>query len=414
MKSSSEADPGVAPWRSRRWLAGFLLLGIIATCMDLYVLATLPLSIVAPFSGLTIVFSLALAGTGLISKREPLGRANLLACSVTLLGVTLVSTFGPREAESPPTGAQLLSDLLSPTFVLLLVVGYSAAALRMLVCRGRVPEQQQQAPMQGSVRTWALPALSAFGAACCACVAQLLVKLFATTLGSVLTGAAAFPATAPALLIELGGLIGNSVLHLTLLNITLAGSDVSLAVPLYQSLVLLVVSAAGGIIFHEFDSCPTLGLYFVGILTSLIGLALISYAAVRKAAREEALLLQRAQLLSDPAASGQSVPAPEPEDPEAAAASTAGTHSMRGAGAAVLAMVRLSRAAHHGHGHRAVVIPGLGFQHALLEARLSSGRLRQLDEIRSETLPHTAATRSAPVLPPLVEVEQARRGELER
>ena len=266
MKAAPEKQPGVSPWRSKYWVVGFFLGSVLGSVMDLYVLAVLPLSIVAPFAGLTIVFSLALARSGVLSKREFLTKGKVLAATVTLLGITLVATFGPRE-EKPPTGAELLNELLTPPFFCLLGMAYGTAALRLT----------------GLVKH---PALSAFAAACCGCIAQLATKLFAGTLGTLLSGGAAVLTTAPILAAELVALVGNSVLQLTLLNFTLE-SPLSLAVPLYQSLLLLVASAAGGIIFHEFDSCPTLGLYFIGVLVSLLGLAVASCANAKKAHRGE-------------------------------------------------------------------------------------------------------------------------------
>ena len=57
---------------------------------------------------------------------------------------------------------------------------------------------------------------------------------------------------APAAL-ALAGLVCSAPLHLRLLNMTLAGSSVALAVPCYQFLLLGCTTAAGGLLFHEFD-----------------------------------------------------------------------------------------------------------------------------------------------------------------
>ena len=65
MKSAGD-ESDIPIYRNRKWLAGFFLLGIVATIVEVSVLAVLPLSLVAPFAGLTIVFSLILASTGLL------------------------------------------------------------------------------------------------------------------------------------------------------------------------------------------------------------------------------------------------------------------------------------------------------------------------------------------------------------
>ena len=53
----------------RRWLIGFCFLGILTTVVDVYVLGILPLSLVAPFAGLTIVFTLLIASSGARARR---------------------------------------------------------------------------------------------------------------------------------------------------------------------------------------------------------------------------------------------------------------------------------------------------------------------------------------------------------
>ena len=50
MKSATDMHPTLPPWRSPRWLLGFLLLGVLATVVDVIVLGMLPLSVVAPFA----------------------------------------------------------------------------------------------------------------------------------------------------------------------------------------------------------------------------------------------------------------------------------------------------------------------------------------------------------------------------
>ena len=95
-------------WRSWRWLLGFVLLGVVATSIEVVVLGMLPLSLVAPFSGLTICFSLAVASTGVIAPAEALSRHDYLGVLLILLGVTGVSAFGPHGSGG--TLAELVAD----------------------------------------------------------------------------------------------------------------------------------------------------------------------------------------------------------------------------------------------------------------------------------------------------------------
>ena len=72
MKLSSEIDgarPMILRWR---WWLGFMFLAVLATAIEGVVLTLVPLTIVAPFAGLTILFSMLLANAGCISARVPL------------------------------------------------------------------------------------------------------------------------------------------------------------------------------------------------------------------------------------------------------------------------------------------------------------------------------------------------------
>ena len=100
MKSSTEYHPSLPPWRSWRWLCGFFCLGILATTVEVIALGTLPLSVVAPFAGLTIVFSLLLAATGSVTRPERLRRADAVSVALVLAGVT-GATAGSRPRPSP-------------------------------------------------------------------------------------------------------------------------------------------------------------------------------------------------------------------------------------------------------------------------------------------------------------------------
>ena len=72
LMKSSTIHEGEKPFCFRwRWLVGFSFLGILTTVIDVYVLGILPLSVVAPFAGLTIVFALLITVTGCLADAEP-------------------------------------------------------------------------------------------------------------------------------------------------------------------------------------------------------------------------------------------------------------------------------------------------------------------------------------------------------
>eukprot|EP00908_Phaeocystis_cordata_P018378 Transcript_298.p1 GENE.Transcript_298~~Transcript_298.p1 ORF type:complete len:308 (-),score=74.51 Transcript_298:601-1440(-) len=79
------------------WWVGFFLLGIVATFLTAFTFSIVPLSTVAPFAGLTIVFSVMLAQTGLITEKEQLQRYDLGGLILVVGGVLMTCLFGPRD-----------------------------------------------------------------------------------------------------------------------------------------------------------------------------------------------------------------------------------------------------------------------------------------------------------------------------
>lgn len=259
MKAAADR-PDLPPWKNPKWILGFLLLGVMATAVEIVVLGVLPLSVIAPFAGLTIVFSLLLASSSLITQPpEKLSRADGACTLLVLIGVTFVSAFGPHD-----TGTPTLDDLLvayaRPRFLGFVGVGGSIAATVLAPCTA------------AHLPVTMVPLLSAFAAASCACLSQLMLKLVATSITLI-------PASLPPLALALTGLILTAPLHLTLLNRTLAGAAVAIAVPCYQFLLIVCATAAGGILFDEFAAQPMSDLvaYTGGVVTATAGLVALSY-----------------------------------------------------------------------------------------------------------------------------------------
>ncbi|KAL1499811.1 hypothetical protein AB1Y20_012496 [Prymnesium parvum] len=258
MKSSTELQPELPPWRSWRWLLGFSLLGIVATSIEVVVLRLLPISLVAPFSGLTICFSLAVASTGLIVPAELLCPHDYCGIFLILVGVTGVGMFGPHGNDS--TVDALVSGLTQPAFVVFAMTSVLAALSRLWVVRSSA-----RAAPTGVV-------LSAYSAASCGALSQLMLKLLAMSANTLATGGLLTVCVALALL----GVLAP--LHLHLLNLTLASGSVSVAVPLYQCLLISVGTCTGGVFFGEFAHVSSYQLmgYCAGVAAAAGGLAVLS------------------------------------------------------------------------------------------------------------------------------------------
>ena len=277
MKSASDLHPTLPPYRSPRWLAGFFLLGVCATSVDIVVLGILPLSVVAPFAGLNIVFTLLISATGCLTEQaERFTWADARSTGLVLLGVTLVSAFGPHNS-AVPTVDGLITSFSRQRFACFAGVALGTALTWLCVCdRGRGGELKRQllAPLlctDGEGGGGGATGLSAFAAACMATLSQLMLKLVSTALRGL-------PGALGALGLGLAGLSVTAPLHLHLLNRTLEGGAVAVAVPLYQSMLIIISSAAGGLLFNEFERLDTTqcAVYTLGLLIATAGLAVLS------------------------------------------------------------------------------------------------------------------------------------------
>ena len=215
MKASTVYEGHKPPFCRWRWLLGFTFLGVLTTVIDVYVLGILPLSVVAPFAGLTIVFSLLIAQLGLVTERELMSRTDVYGALLILLGVTLISTFGP-ESSAGVAAADIMADFQKPFFAAfasttLLTVGWWVSVL-VLPCLRRCHPGPDSA-----VAT----ALSAWSAAVCGALSQLFVKVVAVTLHEAegdFTSAASPWRTSGAPYLALSGLIFTAPMQLYLLD----------------------------------------------------------------------------------------------------------------------------------------------------------------------------------------------------
>merc|ERR1740117_425618 len=286
MKSSTIHE-GEKPFCFRwRWLVGFSFLGILTTVIDVYFLGILPLSVVAPFAGLTIVFALLITGTGCLADAEPVSWNDLAGVALIILGVTLVSVFGPASSHGV-TEQEIMNDFQKPGFGLfagtsLLTVTLWVIALALPDARARCSRMITAAlpPQAERISALVATALSAYSAAVCGALCQLFVKVVAVTLheaGGDFAGPHSPWRHFPPYLALLG-LLFTAPLQLYLLDTALTGSAVSYTVPVYQALLILLTTAAGGVFFGEFETMTGQQLlsFCAGVATAALGLAVLS------------------------------------------------------------------------------------------------------------------------------------------
>ena len=271
MKASQDCEQDRPLFKRWRWMLGFgCMIGAVPCTVS--ALSLIPLSLAAPFSGLTIIFSLLLAATGVLTERELLSPTEVGCTVLVLCGVSMVALFGPQSSgEAPPD--VVLERFESAEFAIFaaaltvpVLLWAPAVALPSLsTCRDAVDACGFGTP------------LSAFSAAACGALSQLFVKVVSVSVAHGGTGAAS-PWRHPPAYIALGGLGIAAPLQLWMLAATLGGGSVASAVPMYQSLLIVLSVAAGGVFFREFESMSSRSVagFAVGGVIAMAGVAVLS------------------------------------------------------------------------------------------------------------------------------------------
>lgn len=290
MKRSNDVEHGaILPrfWLRWRWWCGFIFLVVNATVLDLIAYGLVPLALIAPFAGLTMIFALAIAASGCIHKREALGLRHGLGAVLVVSGVTVASTFGPHVAGDVSSMSEILALFGNTAFVAFAVGTLFTVGVYLAVLHASALRQYRPSPTSHATTIF-----SAYSSAVCGALSQLFMKVVSLALHeTATTGPAALIASGglPAVIVALAGLLSTAPLQLYLLNGTLASSPVSYAVPVYQALLVLLTTAAGGLFFGEFQR-TTLGsdcAYAGGGVLAIAGLVVLGAAASATAGKHE-------------------------------------------------------------------------------------------------------------------------------
>jgi hypothetical protein len=281
MKRSSEVESDLPLSRRYRWLVGFVCLLVNATVLDLIAFGLMPLSLISPFTGLTMVFSLCIAASGLVSTAETISPEQQRGAFLVLFGLTVASVCGPhasgRGADTLPS---ILLHFMAPTFLVFLSASVAIVGGLLWVLHA-----SSAAPYRPAQSSWMRTGFSAYAASVCGSLSFVFIKVISIALHEAASGKRQLVALLhPAVVVSLIGLVVCAPLQLHLLDTTLAASPVAYAVPVYQALLTLLSTGAGGIFFDEFRHTSGLSnlAYLVGALTSLGGLALLGSATQRQ------------------------------------------------------------------------------------------------------------------------------------
>lgn len=309
LKASSDREKNRPLWRKPIWFGGFALLLLNGLMLDPAAVSLAPMALIAPMSGLNLIFSLLLARC---IMHELVGRAGLLSIAVIFTGMMIVSYCGPH-LHRVPTMAELYSRGIPWEAW---VMGFAAVAVvvsdLLLI---HVPALQRYRPPANSFGGCLYAALAARS---CGVFVQCGLKLVATAVRSCIDEGSLNPiwTTMPLFPIALFCFIGLAPLQLYLLNATLGAAPASYAIPVYLSLGTVIATTLSGAIFREFEHHParkTIG-FAIGILVTVSGVALLSYMQGKK----EKLEKKEIQPLVDQA--GGALPEPVSADAEDALA----------------------------------------------------------------------------------------------
>lgn len=236
MKASGETESELPLYLRRKWALGFIFLVVNATAIDMIAYSLMPLALVAPFSGLTIVFSTLLVQSGFLSVREDISRTKWVAIFIVCVGVATISVCGPRSSQEL-TENNINTHLSSVQLEIFAGFCFFAIAVATAV------------RLRGDYTSIVPVVIFATGASAAGALANLSLKVLSNSLREYLAGHHALLSLPT--IIGVVGLLICAPPQLWLLNGTLNG-PVSFAVPLYQTLLILFTIVAGYTFFDEF------------------------------------------------------------------------------------------------------------------------------------------------------------------
>jgi len=269
LKHSTNVEEHLPLHRRPFWAVGVVFLIVNASVIDIIAFSLAPLTLVAPFSGVTIVLTTWLASSGMLFVKETVDTHDMISTALALVGVTITTAFGPHIDDAK--GANELSACFGQTDVHIFAavsMGIFGASWLTYFAHRRLRQA-----------TWFRICVYAYTAALAGSASMLLLKVVGTGVrGYIDAPSYSMDRVTGILLGSLGGLAFCAILQLSFLHRTLANSPVSYGVPTYQTLLTVLTIIAGGFFFDEFSVMPPKDLvwFSFGVAVSLAGVAMHS------------------------------------------------------------------------------------------------------------------------------------------
>jgi len=282
------------PW----WCCGVSLLGI-SGLMEAWSLAFTSLAVVAPLSGLTVVFNCAFSVYFLGEKTD---RLEILAMAIIVSGIGFTSAFGPRNGSDFTSdqldhmwgGCQFNADNKGPLEIITLPNGeqyenrednlayydtydchiwimiiFFMAVFTLWITNTYGIYKQVHRP-----RVHAICFASMAGSI--GAVQQLFLKCFVELLYASFEGNNQFNRPQPYIYFFL--VLVLIINQIYFLNKGLSYHDAVSYVPLYQALLVVYATVSGGVFFFEFGLFDTLGaaMFALGMSMVTVGLLILT------------------------------------------------------------------------------------------------------------------------------------------
>jgi len=255
---------------SRMWLCGFLMMALLQIPLTFAALAMAPQSLVIPLgAGTTIVLTQFLAVCVL---KEPLGRVELMATVLIIIGVILTTTADAGAVTKTLTACEILnrytqSDFLAPMIVLLVCL---AGCALLLHYEHYCPPKLR-------------PAVFAFVAGGLGAILNIMLKVVGEFTEGALSGQVeaedAWSSVHPYYHILIVFFLAVGMI--SFINQGLERFPAVSFLPLYNCLFIILSTLLGALFFREFDDFTLRAdiMFPLGVCTTIFGISIISCAA---------------------------------------------------------------------------------------------------------------------------------------
>jgi len=274
------------PWYRNSWFwMGIFLFVVTAAGLDIIVFGITPLSLIAPFAGLTIVVSFVFATIGVCGVRETPTKTSLVAVALITAGVTICSIFGPHD-NGTLEPAELTRLFNSNPVLFAICVAGGPLFIAFSIATTFRPDQ-----IRAVLRSWSgalmLAVMASIYGACmqlqfkavAAAVMEIMQHLFDNGRNRSMYG------TTGEFFLQILTLISSAMAQIGFLNYAISVAPVAYSVPAYQAGLLIATLVLSGWVLGEYVTLSFLEntLFWIGAGVVAGGMLLNAWGLVRHA-----------------------------------------------------------------------------------------------------------------------------------